>query len=263
MKSFLHASFLIGFGLALPICAVAHDIQDSFPKNTAPDARIILPSPPSPGSSAQADDDQVFRATRKLQNTPRWYLAQRDAELDSVHLVDDFSCAVGFKLDVKQAPHLEHLLHMMDKTVEHRTSEAKHYWHRARPFVGTDLPVCTSKEGLGFHSSYPSGHTTAGYGMALVLAHIYPERAAEILQRGRIFGESRIVCGVHWKTDVEAGFLNASAQMDVLLSRPEIQDDLTQARQEVLAMKNQAISPDAGECAVQADAAAHSLLSQY
>ena len=233
-----------------------------LPDSAAPDERLVLAPPPAPGSAAQLDDDRVFRVTRALKDTPRWALAQSDADLSQEHLVRDFSCAAGFDIDLKKAPHLARVLERIRHAVGHRTSEVKKYWHRTRPFVGTNLPICTSSEGLGLNSSYPSGHTTAGYGMALLLAHLMPEHASAILQRGRVFGESRIVCGVHWKSDVQAGYLNASSLMDVLLAQPELQDDLAAARRELLAMQGDAAAPDAGRCAVEHDAAAHSLLTE-
>ncbi|GBR70185.1 acid phosphatase [Gluconobacter kanchanaburiensis] len=233
-----------------------------IPDAAAPDERLVLAPPPAPNSAAQIDDDRVFRATRALKDTPRWTLAQNDADLEPAHVVRDFSCAVGFDIDLAKAPHLSRVLERIRHAVGHRTSEVKKYWHRTRPFVGTDLPICTPAEGLGLHSSYPSGHTTAGYGMALLLAHLMPEHAATILQRGRVFGESRVVCGVHWKSDVQAGYLNASSLMDTLMALPELQDDLSAARRELLAMQKTAPAPAAGQCAVEQDAAAHSMLTE-
>jgi acid phosphatase (class A) len=54
-------------------------------------------------------------------------------------------------------------------------------------------------------SSHPSGHAAHGWGWALVLAEAYPSRAREILQRGREYGDSRVVCGFHFPSDVEVG----------------------------------------------------------
>ncbi|MFT8809174.1 acid phosphatase [Gluconobacter sp.] len=233
-----------------------------LPESAAPDERLVLAPPPAPGSAAQMDDDRVFRVTRALKDTPRWTLAQNDADLAPAHLVRDFSCATGFDIDLAKAPHLVRVLERIRHAVGRRTSEVKKYWHRTRPFVGTNLPICTSPEGLGLHSSYPSGHTTAGYGMALLLAHLMPEHASGILQRGRVIGESRIVCGAHWKSDVQAGYLNASSLMDTLLAQPELQDDLAAARRELLAMQGTQPAPDAAQCAAEHDAAMHSLLTE-
>ncbi|MBS1104154.1 phosphatase PAP2 family protein [Gluconobacter sp. Dm-62] len=246
----------------LSACAPSASQNGILPDSVAPDERLVLAPPPVAGSAAQIDDDRVFRVTRALKDTPRWKLAQSDADLEPAHVVRDFSCAMGFDIDLSKAPHLARVLERIRHAVGHRTSEVKNYWHRTRPFVGTNLPICTSPEGLGLHSSYPSGHTTAGYGMALLLAHLMPDHAAAILQRGRVFGESRIVCGAHWKSDVQAGYLNASSLMDVLLAQPELQDDLAAARRELLAMQGSATAPDAGQCAVEHDAATHSLLTE-
>jgi acid phosphatase (class A) len=46
--------------------------------------------------------------------------------------------------------------------------------------------------------SYPSGHTAIGLAWALILCELFPENANLILDRGRAFGESRVVCNVHW-----------------------------------------------------------------
>jgi acid phosphatase (class A) len=75
-------------------------------------------------------------------------------------------------------------------------------------------PICTpeEEEKLRKDGSYPSGHTAIGWAWALILTEIAPERADAILARGRAFGESRVVCNVHWHSDVVAGrFMGAAA----------------------------------------------------
>ena len=76
-----------------------------------------------------------------------------------------------------------------------------------------DTPVCTPEddEALRADGSYPSGLTAIGWGWALILAQLMPDRADAILERGRAFGESRAVCNVHWYSDVVAGRIVGSA----------------------------------------------------
>lgn len=245
-------------GLAGPAGAAPR----TLPYDAVPDARVVLAAPPAAGSAAQQEDDHVFRMTRALKDTPRWALATQDADLTPTHLVADFSCAVGHTLDLKKAPSLQALMALLEPVTSAHTAEVKAYWHRQRPFVGTNLPICTSPDGLGLHASYPSGHTTTGFGLALLLARLLPEHATAILQRGRVFGESRVVCGVHWKSDVEAGYLNAASQMATLLAHPAIQDDLLAAQKELKAQLATAEdAPDPALCRVEKDAASHSVLS--
>jgi membrane-associated phospholipid phosphatase len=45
----------------------------------------------------------------------------------------------------------------------------------------------------------------------LILAELVPEAASDVLARARAFGQSRIVCGVHNASAVEAGWMTATA----------------------------------------------------
>ncbi|AOX21055.1 acid phosphatase [Kozakia baliensis] len=228
-----------------------------------PDGRVLLASPPVTGSDAQMEDRRIYWQTRLLVGTDRWRLAQSDADLHPAHFVDNFSCAAGFKLDLAQAPHLNALIQAFRKTEEARVVEEKNYWRRPRPFLDNNAPICVARSpDLMRSPAYPSGHTIAGYSMALILASLLPDRAAPILQRGRVIGESRVVCGVHWASDVHAGYQMASAFAVVGLANPAVRAELPSAKAELEKMRRQAKAPDAGICAIEADAAAHSPLTQ-
>jgi acid phosphatase (class A) len=86
-----------------------------------------------------------------------------------------------------------------------------------------------------------------------VLAEVVPGRSAEILERARTFGESRVVCGVHHVTAVEAGRLTAEAVLATLHALPAFNADVDAARSEVSRVRT-ASKPTADACS--ADAAA-------
>jgi len=85
--------------------------------------------------------------------------------------------------------------------------------YRPRPFiVNPRQPTCiTPSDELRRSSAYPSGHATLGWAWALALAEVAPEKADAILHRGWEYGQSRVVCGVHWTSDVAAGYSLGSA----------------------------------------------------
>ena len=92
------------------------------------------------------------------------------------------------------------------------TRGAKEKYNRLRPFMLNNEPICTPNlQSTMVDGSYPSGHTAAGWAWALVLAELSPELTEAIITRGREFGESRVVCNVHWQSDVDAGRFMASA----------------------------------------------------
>ena len=51
------------------------------------------------------------------------------------------------------------------------------------------------------NSSYPSGHTSNGFGQAVVMAMAFPERGQEVFSRALQYGESRVIVGAHFPTD--------------------------------------------------------------
>jgi acid phosphatase (class A) len=53
--------------------------------------------------------------------------------------------------------------------------------------------------------SYPSGHATYGMAIGLILAEMLPEKRDDIFRRIEGFGQSRLVAGVHFRSDVYAG----------------------------------------------------------
>ncbi|HEX8056091.1 MAG TPA: phosphatase PAP2 family protein, partial [Novosphingobium sp.] len=104
-----------------------------------------------------------------------------------------------------------------------------------RPFVAHGNTTCLPRDEamLRKDGSYPSGHSALGWGWALVLAELAPEKADAILQRGRDFGQSRLVCNAHWASDVDAGRLVAAATVARLHADPVFTADLAAARQEL------------------------------
>jgi acid phosphatase (class A) len=91
-------------------------------------------------------------------------------------------------------------------------------------------PICTPdrQQDLRAQGSYPSGHTSIGWAWALVRAEASPTRA--LLARGRAFGESRLVCNVHWESDVIEGRFIGAATVARLHDEPEFLAGLAAAR---------------------------------
>lgn len=168
----------------------------------------------------------------------------------------DFECALGSALPKAAGPHLYHLLERALGDVEIAFRTAKANIRRPRPLVGNDLPICVERtERLAASYSYPSGHATRGWAFALILAELAPDRATAILTRGRLYGESRIVCGAHYPSDVEAGRTVGAGLVAALHGDPTFRDDLEAARAEVAAARHGPV-PDAVACHAEADASA-------
>lgn len=222
-----------------------------------PDGRDILPLPPAAGSYAQQADVQAYESTRALEESSRWQLAQNDADLKPQHVIDDFSCAAGFTLNPEKLPSLLSLLNTLADPLEQRVTEEKDFWRRPRPFIGNDAAICTpeARARLTTSFAYPSGHTTWGWLVASILASALPDRSTQIMQRGRIFGESRIVCGVHWKSDVQAGYVNGGAMFAALQDQPWFVAKMATVRAELGSLRTRSTPPNTKTCTMEHEAA--------
>lgn len=112
---------------------------------------------------------------------------------------------------------------------------AKNANARPRPLI-TDPSVlrCDALDpAVAAQSSYPSGHGAGGWAWALVLAELVPSRADAILQRGRDFGDSRVLCGYHYPSDIEAGRTIAAGVIARLHADTSFRRDLDAARAEL------------------------------
>ena len=80
--------------------------------------------------------------------------------------------------------------------------------------------------------SYPSGHSATGWGIALVLSEINPARQEEILKRGYEIGESRVIAGFHYQSDVDNARLAGSAAVARLHADKSFMKQLQKAKDE-------------------------------
>lgn len=225
----------------------------------APDSMRILPPPPAAGSGRLADDQAIFAAARALKGDPRWDLATADADLHADHGAADFACAIGVTLDATNAPTVLKILKRTSLDARAVIDPAKDHYARQRPYLSApaDTPICVDKtDDLAKTASYPSGHATQSWAWGLILAEMAPDRATEILMRARSIGESRIVCGVHYLSDIQAGRDTGAILVARLHASPDFRADLEKARAEIAAARETPhVGPEA--CLVPDQAAAH------
>ena len=224
-------------------------------RSDLPNSLVLLGPPPEKDSAALARDEEVRKATIALRNTERWKLAHTDADLAFPQAADNFSCAMGVKIDAEQTPRLYAMMQKMLSDFGLSTYGVKNKYNRIRPFVVHNEATCRADQEAILRSdgSYPSGHTAAGWGWALVFAQINPERSDALLQRGIEFGQSRVICDAHWQSDVDAGRIMGAATVARLQTDATFLDDLKAAKAEVKTAKAKGV-PSAAECAAEAAA---------
>lgn len=201
-----------------------------------PDGAKILPPPPVKGSAAWESDVATFYQMRKLRDTPRGKVAIADANLSFDHIGSAFSQALGITISRQQTPHLHLLLNRLLTDAGYASNGAKKAFSRIRPYSELHIDSCTPSEHNALShdgGSYPSGHAVTGMVWAMTLTAMVPQRATPLMQKGYEFGRSRLICGVHWESDVNAGRILAAGAFARLQASPEFQRQFREAKQEV------------------------------
>ncbi|WP_295443945.1 phosphatase PAP2 family protein [uncultured Thiodictyon sp.] len=229
-----------------------------LPTSALPNSLKLLPPPPAAGSAAFAADQAAFRETRAYRDTPRWALAASDAILSFPQAPEAFSCALDAPITAAATPHLYTLLARSESDAGASTGAAKNHYQRTRPFVVYNQSSCkpSDEAHLRTNGSYPSGHTTIGWTWTLILTELAPERTDPLLSRGYAFGQSRVICGVHWQSDVTAGRVLAAGVVARLHADPAFRTQVEAARAELAAVRAKGLKPTR-DC--QAEAAALAL----
>lgn len=210
-------------------------------------AAHIVPPAPTDGDPRDQVDRQVFQSTRGLKDSERWKLATRDVDMMPSGMMEAFSCAVGVKMTPTNAPKLNGVMLRVLGDAMIANESAKHHFKRLRPFQVAQGEICQPTAQVASSFDYPSGHTVWGWSWALVLAELAPDRATEILARGRAYGQSRAVCGAHNASAVEAGAVVASATFATLHGSPEFRTDMDAARAELAKLRTDGEKPSSCE----------------
>jgi len=196
----------------------------------------LVPAPPAIDSAQDKADVAWLKGSMARADAERW----QKAVADDASIYDNFNEALGATIDRKTLPRLVRVLNRVSEDALATTTEAKKRFSRPRPFQRFALarvcgqakppkPEAAPTKG----TSYPSGHAVVSWAAALVMMETAPANATPVVSRAVSHGESRVVCGVHFPSDVEAGRILGAAVVDKLFTVPEFRRDLMCAKREV------------------------------
>ena len=167
-------------------------------------------------------------------DTTRAAIAERDAVWSYDALLAEFNVPFGLKISKEGTPEIYKLMVNSLSTIDQMRVEPKAFYMRKRPFVRFQEHLLTvyEEDELRGEGSYPSGHSQRGYATALLLSEVNPTNADTIMARGFMYGESRVIVGAHWQSDVDASRLGAAIGLARLHTSPEFLAQLTKAQNE-------------------------------
>lgn len=242
----MNIKFALAAALALASCAAAGTTPVAAPATPPPvvhpttpernpavqvDATIFIPAPPQANGALELAERDIVRGP---------WTAERRAQALADNAIDPFAAfdsALGENFTAANFPATARLLDRAGRAAGFAGDPVKFVYRRPRPFVSDNriTPCIPDDERLRASYSYPSGHAALGFAWALVLAELVPSHVDAIIDRGRDFTWSRVVCGVHYPSDVDAGRIVAAAAVARLHTDPDFQREFAAARAELAA----------------------------
>jgi acid phosphatase (class A) len=213
----------------------AEEVKGYLPAG-AVDVKAAVPAPPAVDSAVDKADVEHVRNVNAHANAARW----QKALLDDASVYDRFSEQLGFTPDRRRMPRFVRLLNRVSEDAFAAAGEAKKVYPRSRPFQRFQMTrlcgqaqVPKPEASPSGGTSYPSGHAVVSWAVALVMMEAVPSGAQSIVLRAADYGESRVVCGLHFPSDIDAGHLLATAVVDKLFALPEFRRDFQCAKSEL------------------------------
>ena len=206
-----------------------------FTIDDMPDLVKCLPAPPDTVSMGFTYDVMRYMWGKTMrEDAYRAAVANRDAIWDLDTLAAIFSEPFGMKINKETTPEIYNAFVSGIKTIELIRIRPKAHYMRMRPFDRFKEHMYTTweEDDLRGEGSYPSGHTIRGWSAALVLAEINPDAANDLYARGWDYGESRVIVGAHWQSDVDASRPAASIGYSLLQTSPAYREQMDKARDE-------------------------------
>jgi len=154
------------------------------------------------------------------------------ARADRKTRVGKFYAALGLGVNPPSLPKLERLAERVEDDVRIYVRAAKEHSRRLRPYeIEPRLQPCI--DDVRGDLSFPSGHAAYGWSMAYLLSALVPERSTELEARAEEFAHQRMLCGVHFRSDLDAGRLAAQRLLAQMQQDPEFRVEAAAAAAEV------------------------------
>lgn len=235
----------------------------NYPMLTRIDVTHLLSPPPAAGDAFARDLEQV-RAAQRARSPEQSAVAEASTAVD----LFQFASVLGSGFTAGHLPVTTAFFARSYRSVLPFLQVTKDCWSRPRPFqvdpsldplprsfastklrsapapVTARVPMappanspCTAPATeSAFSPSYPSGHAMVGAMYAILLSEMVPEHRSGLFERGWEYGEARILSGVHFPADVEAGRILATVVVGLLEQDARFRADHAEAGRELRAV---------------------------
>ena len=231
--------------IAVALCGAtlvsfAADVKPYVDAEALPDALNYYPAPPDTASPQFKYDISQYEWGKKMrQDSARAAQAVAQAAETVEEMAKMFSEPFGMEISAQKTPAIMNLLERGVQTLRKAGSKAKGHYMRQRPYDRFNEPtlIPADEERLKTNGSFPSGHTLRAWSMALLLIEVNPAAQDALLKYAYEWGQSRVIAGYHWQSDVDASKVIASSAYPSLHTNETFMADMRKAQAEFKKLK--------------------------
>jgi acid phosphatase (class A) len=189
---------------------------------------VLVPAPPAVDSAANKAELAELHRIEQARTPEQVAAAKRDEDEEDMFA---FKTVLGADFNPEALPLTAALGEHVKNEQSVAGAQLKAVFPRVRPYNAdkTLHPVCAVTDAV---NSYPSGHALTGYLEAFTLVEMAPEKRGAILERADEYAHNRLVCGVHYPSDIEESRRVALLLFGYMMASPKFQHDLAAAKLE-------------------------------
>lgn len=191
-------------------------------------AHARVPPPPAWDSPAFQAVRESFRTTQQQLTAAdralawRWDMRQGTATPVGAWYLNARDLVLRERLDARASARVFAVLGVAINDSVIACWESKYHYRLARPIQWMQatadphwLPPLVDTPN---HPSYPSGHSAISAAAATVLARFFPADAAALDEQAHDASRSRVLGGIHWSIDTDAGFMQGQHVAELVIS---------------------------------------------
>jgi acid phosphatase (class A) len=225
-KSYFLSALLVLAVLSQPVLAKNKMMKVDQETPVVNLSRLLPPPPDEDSEQGRAELLEVLRY-QKTRTPAQVALAQADAQRN----VFRFQNVFGKNFTGENLPLTAALFDRALEICKATVAGPKDFFNHPRPFMRhPEVTPCLVKEDEG---SYPSGHATFAAMTAVLLANMVPEKSKAIFQRAQQYSKNRVLGGVHYPSDIEAGKISGTVIAAVLMKDKNFMKDFVAAKAEL------------------------------
>lgn len=238
-------------GCLLMTMYVPHAHGIIYPKSSAPNGYLFYPIPiDTIGTSMFLADVYKYYEAKALRTDSIKETLNADMTWGVGPMLERQVPGFGFKPSTSVAPTLYKILSESYEIFSYaanfkssvkRTRPCRRF---REPTFGVESAYSSSfLPGGSSQFSFPSSHASTSWGIALVLMCANPWKADTIVSRGLAHSQSRVIGGVHWQSDVDAGKILATANYARMFAYPDVLEMIDSAKVETQREMGKDVSP--------------------